>query len=138
MTEVVLDASVVVKWFHTEGEDNVPAARTLRTDFEAGKLSVICPRLLHLEIVNVAGRRWRWQRTALAELARALDALSFELREPELGSIAEWTARGLTAYDASYVALAESEEIQLITDDQVILAVAPGAALALAAIEEGK
>jgi len=136
VTEAVLDASVVVKWFRTEGERNVEAARSLRADFEAGKLAVFAPRLLHLEIVNVAARRWHWRRTALLELADALNALAFELREPELYDIAEWTARGLTAYDASYVALAQSGGMKLITDDRVILAAAPGAALTLSAIGE--
>lgn len=40
-------------------------------------------------------------------------------------------SRGLTAYDASFVALAEAEGIKLITDDQLILSVAPAATLAL-------
>jgi len=56
------------------------------------------------------------------------------LREPKLQNIAAWTARGLTAYDASYVALAEAEAIQLITDDQLILAVARDTAKALSEI----
>ncbi|MDQ2817659.1 MAG: type II toxin-antitoxin system VapC family toxin [Candidatus Eremiobacteraeota bacterium] len=134
MTEAVLDASVVLKWFHVQGEAHVADARSLRADFEAGKLTVFAPRLLHLEIVNVAGRRWHWHRTSLVQLARALNALNFEMREPELYNIAKWTARGLTAYDASYVALAESEAIKLITDDDLILAVAPSAALRLSGI----
>jgi predicted nucleic acid-binding protein len=131
VTEAVLDASVVIKWFHTEGEQNVIAARSLRDDFQAGNLVVFAPPLLYLEILNVAGRRWHWQRIALVDLADALDALNFERREPLLHDVAEWTARGLTAYDATYVALAESEEIKLITDDRLILAAAPGTASAL-------
>lgn len=136
MTEAVLDASVVLKWFRTEGEQNVAAARSLRGNFQVGILAVFAPRLLQLEIVNVAGRRWHWRRAALVELAGALDALNFEWREPALDNIAEWTARGLTAYDASYVALAEAEAIDLITDDRLILAIAPAAARALSTFEE--
>lgn len=40
-------------------------------------------------------------------------------------------ARGLTAYDATYLALAEAEEVGLITDDHVILDAAGAIAVAL-------
>jgi predicted nucleic acid-binding protein len=130
--EAVLDASVVLKWFRAEGERNLPPARLLRSEFEAGKLIVFVPPLLHLEIVNVAGRRWGWDEPALVELATSLDELSFELREPELVRVARWTARGLTAYDAAYVALADGEQLRLVTDDDGIVAAAPDMAVALA------
>lgn len=132
MTEVVLDASVVLKWFRSEGERHVAAARSLRTAFEAGELLVFAPPLFRLEIVNVAGRRWNWDEPALAALAAALDDLGFDLREPALEGVARWTARGLTAYDAAYVALAEAEAVRLVTDDELVLTVAPEIAKPLA------
>jgi predicted nucleic acid-binding protein len=132
VTEVVLDASVVLKWFRSESERNLAAARSLRSAFEAGELLVFAPPL---EIVNVAGRRWGWAEESLVELAAALDALGLDLREPELGSVARWTAHGLTAYDAAYVALAEAEAVTLVTDDDFIVAAAPEMATALAEID---
>jgi predicted nucleic acid-binding protein len=134
VSEAVLDASVVLKWFRAAGEARVPAARSLRINFEKGDLAVVAPRLLYLEIVNVAGRRWRWPRKALVGLALALEELQFDLREPSLETVAQWTARGLTAYDASYVALAESQGIPLITDDDFVLTTAPRVAFALAGV----
>jgi predicted nucleic acid-binding protein len=107
-------------------------ARSLRAAFEAGQLVVFAPPLLHLEIVNVAGRRWHWPEAVLVDLAVSLEELSFDVREPELASVARWTARGLTAYVAAYVALAEGEGIRLVTDDDPIVSVAPGIAIALA------
>jgi predicted nucleic acid-binding protein len=133
VTEVVLDASVVLKWFRREGERNVGPARALRASYEAGKLIVLAPSLLQLEIVNVAGRRWQWSEPSLLDLASALENLGFDFREPELPRVASWTAKGLTAYDAAYVALAEGERIRLITDDDPIVTVAPGVASALGA-----
>lgn len=135
MIEYVLDASVVLKWFRGEGERRLAAARTLRATFESGELVVFAPPLLRLEIVNVAGRRWLWSETALVELADALGEL-LELREPELDRVARWTARGLTAYDAAYVALAETEGIGLVTDDDLILSKAPEIVTALASISD--
>jgi predicted nucleic acid-binding protein len=133
MTEAVLDASVVLKWFRSDGERHVESARALRASFEAGELVVLAPSLLHLEIVNVAGRRWRWGETSLVDLAVALEDLGFDVREPELTRVAKWTSDGLTAYDATYVALAEGEGTRLITDDDSIVAGAAGIATGLGA-----
>jgi len=132
VTEVVLDASVVLKWFHSEGEKNVEAARRLRKRFEAGELRVLAPPLLWLEVLNVAARRWRWTEDRLARLANSLPELGFELLEPELSGVARWAADGLTAYDAAYVAVAEDVGVELITDDAEFVEIAPGLATALA------
>lgn len=124
MREVVLDASVVLKWFTAEQRGSFEA-RELRDDYEAGRLSVVVPSLLFLELLNVAGRRWRWGAEAVAELVETLADLSFEVSEPELPSVASWIARGLTAYDAAYVALAEKRKLALVTDDASVVDVAP-------------
>jgi predicted nucleic acid-binding protein len=131
LNEAVLDASVVLKWFHSEGEDHVEAAWELRERFEAGELRVLAPRLLWLEILNVAARRWRWTAAQLDQLAAALPELGFELIEPELAGVAHWVANGLTAYDAAYVAVAEQAGAQLVTDDAEIVRTAPELAAAL-------
>jgi predicted nucleic acid-binding protein len=128
LTEVILDASVVLKWFHSEGEANAEAAKVLRGRFEAGELRVAAPPLLWLEILNVAARRWRWDGVQLDALAAALPELGFDLIEPELDAIAEWAAGGLTAYDAAYVAVAEEAGIPLLTDDAEICRVAASVA----------
>jgi predicted nucleic acid-binding protein len=130
LSEAVLDASVVLKWFVTEQRGS-SEARKLRHDYEAGRLSVVVPALLFLELLNVAGRRWRWDEEALLELADALGDLSFEVGEPELQLVATWVARGLTAYDAAYVALAKERGLALVTDDDTITELAPEISRAL-------
>jgi predicted nucleic acid-binding protein len=125
VSEVVLDASVVLKWFAGAGEPHVEPTRALRTAYEQGELLVWAPPLLRLEILNVAGRQWQLGEDALAALAGALDDIGFELLEPPLESVARWVTRGLTAYDAAYVAVAEAASVELVTDDDTILAVAP-------------
>jgi predicted nucleic acid-binding protein len=131
LTEAVLDASVVLKWFHTEGEQHAAAARRLRDQFEAGELRVAAPSLLWLEILNVAARRWQWEASRLEALAASLPDLGFELVDPDPRGIARWAAKGLTAYDAAYVAVAEEAELPLVTDDRGIIEIAPGIAEAL-------
>ena len=96
MNEAVLDASVVLKWFHSEGEEHLEAARKLRERFEAGELRVLAPPLLWLEILNVAARRWRWTDAKMEQLAATLPGLGFELVEPELVGVARWASQGLT------------------------------------------
>ncbi|MGP6158831.1 MAG: hypothetical protein ACLPYS_15220 [Vulcanimicrobiaceae bacterium] len=81
----------------------------------------------------MTGRRWHWQRPELIELAYTLADLGFEMREPPI--VAEWTARGLPAYDASYVALAEADAAKHVTEDQSLLAIAGEHVSPLAAIE---
>lgn len=134
MTEAVLDASVVIKWFRSDGERHVDSARALRRSFEAGELIVFTPPLLRLQLVNVAGRRWGWDEEALVDLAASLDELGFEQIEPDLRRVARWTARGLTAYDGAYVAVAEAVGTPLITDDDLIVEVAKEIARPLAEI----
>jgi hypothetical protein len=62
------------------------------------------------------------------------DGLGLKQSEPDLGRVARWTARGLTAYDAAYVALTDAEALPLVTDDDEIVRVAPEVAFALEGI----
>jgi predicted nucleic acid-binding protein len=120
--EAVLDASVLLGWFspaHGSG-----GSVGIRTEFEQGKLAVIAPPIIHLDVLNVAGRRWGWDVDSLLQLAAALDDLPFELVEPELPAVARWVGAGLTAYHAAYVSVAESSGISLLTEDAVILRLA--------------
>ena len=125
MIEAVLDASVVLKWFRATGERNLDAARAVRTRFEAGQVLAFAPPLLFLEILDVAGCRWRLSATRLESLASTLPELGFQLIEPDLLLVARWINEGLAAYDAAYVAVAEQTGARLITDDREILRVAP-------------
>ena len=80
--------------------------------------------LLFLELINIAARRRAWPADRLSELARGLLAARFIIGEPPLDRVAYWAGRGLTAYDACYVALAEERRTVVITADERILAVA--------------
>lgn len=131
MTGLVLDASVILKWFRATGEAHVEEARSIKSAFKAGRLVVHAPSLLQLEILNIAGRRWGWEEARLIELVAALAEVGITYADPEPRDVARWTALGLTAYDAAYVALAETEAVRLVTDDDRILAVAPAVAVSL-------
>jgi predicted nucleic acid-binding protein len=121
MRERVLDASVLMKWF----EPGANEASRLRAEFEAGDLTVLAPPLILLEVLNVAGRAWSWTESELADLAAGLEDLPLAIVEPPLAAVADWVARGVTAYDAAYLAVAQATGAALVTDDAVILAAAP-------------
>ena len=122
---------MVLKWFAPRRERGAKQARAIRTSYEDGQLRIVEPELLVLELLNVAGRRWGWEEPQLRTLAVAVEELGFVFALPEWTQVASWVARGLTAYDAIYVALAERHRLQLITDDASITAVAPDIAVPL-------
>jgi PIN domain len=113
-----------VKWFKQNNEAGVETARALEAQYTRGELVITVPPLMFLELINIAARRWGWGGTALESLAEQLDAFGFQVRQPSLTRIAHWAGRGLTAYDACYVALAEQLRVQLVTADDRILGVA--------------
>jgi predicted nucleic acid-binding protein len=132
VNDVVLDASVLLKWFHIEKEPRVEEAKRLQARFETGELRVFVPSLLWLELLNVAARRLGWAQDQLERFAARLGALGFSVVEPELQRVARWVATGLTAYDAAYVAIAEQTGAELVSDDAELVRLAPKLAVALA------
>ena len=131
MSRVVLDASVVVKWcVHEDG--GTAEALALRAALDRGDVEVVVPHLLFAEILNATGRRQRWSAEALDVLADTLDGMPFRVQDPALSRVARWVAAGLTAYDASYVALAEETGRRVVTTDTQMLDVAPALTAPLA------
>jgi predicted nucleic acid-binding protein len=126
--EVVLDTSVLVKWFKEDHEAHLVAARALRERYLRGELVISAPPLLFVELLNIAARRWGWDVGRLDKLAERMSAFGFRVQQPPLRRIAYWAGQGLTAYDACYVALAEELRSVVITADDLILAVAGGLA----------
>lgn len=136
MTEVVVDASVLIKWFHEVGEDRIAEARALHARFQRSELLIVVPALVFLELLNFAARRLRWDAPRLEELATTLGDFGFVVHQSELTRIAPWCGRGLTAYDACYLALAEERNTVVITADDRMLVVGGRLARALSAVTE--
>ncbi len=131
MNEVALDASVVLKWFRSHEEPDASPAEEIRSRILDGTLTPLAPGLLWLEMLNVASRKWNWDGKQLASLAKHLPGMGFRIEEPTLGAIARWCDAGLTAYDASYVAVAENAGVNLVTADREIVRLAGGIATPL-------
>lgn len=121
---VVSDASVALKWFHEEGEEDVGPARALVDAYAARTISLSILDLTPYEIGNalIRGRRLGPEPVsvvleALSEICPALHPTVEEQRDA-----AALAARsGLTYYDAAYVAVARARNARLATHDTELL-----------------
>ena len=122
MKRVVVDASVVLKWFLPDEEDAERALALLRR-FVAGRLDLVAPSLLDYEVVNsllVAGRRGRLGEPLVERAIESFIGLGVPTRDlPEFHREIRKVAAACrcSGHDAAYVALALKDGIPLITAD---------------------
>lgn len=123
--DVVSDASVALKWFHAEGEQEVEPARTLIAAQQARTAALTVLDLTAYEIGN-ALLRGPAQATA-EQVATVLEALN-EICPAvcpdtiELNLATKLAERhDLTLYDAAYAAVAKSRNATLVTLDRALL-----------------
>ena len=129
VTDVVCDASVVLKWLHEEGEKGVEEARTLLSAHLAGRVTAWILDLTLYELGNVLLRALGWR---AADVAAQLDdvrsicsVLAPTGGDLRLGAqLAE--QHGLTFYDAVYAAAARSRGAVLATADEALIAAGAG------------
>lgn len=121
MTLWVIDASVVIKWYMSEGD--YAAARAMRT----AETKLAAPDLLFIETSNIL---WKLVRRNELTAPRAIEIIEEIAASPFIKFSTQSLARdaldlgiatGLTAYDASYVALAIRLDKILITADEKLV-----------------
>ena len=123
--DVVADASVVLKWFHAEGEEEVEASRSLIDAHGRRRIKVSVIDLTAYEIGNallrgrpgVAAARVTVVLDALADICPRITLSAAELADA--AGLAEQHA--LTMYDAAYAAAARSRGGRLATLDRKLL-----------------
>lgn len=121
---VLVDTSVVVKWFHALGERDVEESRALLEAHLDGRLTAAVLDLTMYELGNVL----------LGPLRRSIDHTEVALRivattcerirpdDTEWRDAAELVSeRGLTFYDAAYAAVARRRRHLLVTADRALL-----------------
>jgi len=116
----VVDASVVAKWFN-RGEDYEDKASAVRKAWVDDELELIAPSHLPFEVANsiwknpnIKARNAGILAKLMVRLSPRLDSLSEELAQESM-SLAR--RKGLTFYDASYLALAKFLSRPLLTAD---------------------
>jgi predicted nucleic acid-binding protein len=121
----VLDASVAVSWVLKR--PHTPEALRLRQDFQNQIHELIAPSIFPVEVVSALTKSERQRIIVVGEARRHLENIlttppAFHPYEPLLlraTDISSQTRSGLN--DCLYVALAEREACQLVTDDQKLL-----------------
>ena len=128
--DVLVDASVVIKWFHAEGESGVEAARALLDRYRERQLGLY---ILDLTLYEVGNALLRGRGLAADRVSVVLSALG-ELVPRWVVRPVEWhlalsiaEANSLTLYDAAYAAVAQARGGLLATYDRALLAAGLGA-----------
>jgi predicted nucleic acid-binding protein len=125
LKRVVLDASVILKWYLPDEEQGEEALDLLKR-YISDDLEIIAPSLLEYEVINglmVARKRTRLSDDAILSAIEGLGNLGIRF----LGFSGQY-ARLIyfcntyrrSAYDASYLSVAESEKIPFITADEAL------------------
>ncbi len=126
--KVVVDASVIVKWFLVERHSE--EAVQLRDAFATGKIAVLVPSLLFYEVLNTLMCSGVYSEEELVMAARSLSKYGFQVCQPK-GKILEETARigvkhETTIYEAAYLAVSQEEEAIFYTADSQLVQRFPG------------
>jgi predicted nucleic acid-binding protein len=125
-SDVVVDTSVILKWFHAENESEVAESRAV---FEAHRLSLLTAFTLDLavyELGNILVRKKGWPASRTSD---QLDDLLL-LCGPTLVPAPAWrhdaadlaSAYALSFYDASFAAAARALRVPLLSTDQKLIA----------------
>jgi len=118
--EIVLDASVILKWFLPE--DKSSEAKFLREKHLKNEITICLPQLLVFEIANALVNK---NELLLSDINLAIEILFFT--NPKffdcVEELIQETAKiarkyKITVYDASYIALARALSCKFITADK--------------------
>lgn len=118
----MLDTSVVVQWFHRSKELHVSKAKKVWDDLSSGKILIILPDILFLELLNafIKGKTAspKSSYSILSGLYHSpitITEVSFPVLELAAILMEQYN---LASYDAYFLALAQYENCKLISDDQ--------------------
>ena len=123
MSPLVIDASVILKWY-LKDEESGKEAISLLEKHVSGKVELLAPALLNYEVLNALLVAERMGRIAPDTTQKAIEGfleLDIDLCDPfgdypDILSLARAFHR--TVYDASYISLAQKRGIAFITGDK--------------------
>ena len=126
MTRLLIDTSVLIKWFHDAGESELAPARAIRAAHVRGDLDAHVLDLAMYEVGNILTRALRW---TAADVADQLDDITAIVGAPimmEQGWLRDAAALAethmLSFYDASWAAAAGALGVSLVSADRQLLA----------------
>jgi predicted nucleic acid-binding protein len=123
MREIVIDASVVVKWFIEENDSD--KALLLRDNFIGGKVELCVPTLLYFEVLNALKYSQLFKPSELEDAGESLENYGFkvimkkdEIRKYMINAAIDYN---LSIYDASYLGLSMGLDKLFCTADEKII-----------------
>ena len=123
MKEIVIDASVVVKWFIEEKDSD--KARFLRDKFIDGKIELIAPSLLYFEVLNALKYSHLFDLNELDNAGESLENYGFNLiaikNQIRKQMIKIAFEHEISIYDASYLGLSIGLGKLFCTADEKII-----------------
>ncbi len=115
--KIVLDASVVVKWFNVERSTS--KALELRNMHINNKLKIYAPELLLYEVINALRRNPGFDEKDVQDAYGSLIELMITFTKAELDLAIGYAYQyKLTIYDTSYISLAKKLGAKLVTADE--------------------
>lgn len=129
MTDLLIDASVALKWFHAQGEAEVDAARAILAAHRNQRAVAYVLDLTFFELGNAVVRALGGSAHQAATILSALGAICTAIApsDAERTAAARLAVRHhLTFYDASYAAVASARGATLVTADRALLSAGLG------------
>ena len=123
MKDLVIDGSVVLKWYLSD-EEYCEKALDILEGYISGYFHLHAPALLEFEVANglvIAKRRGRVDDTVILKAVEGFVELDIMLHTLSslLGKVLDYSDRyNISAYDAAYVALADELDSRLVTADR--------------------
>lgn len=120
--KIVVDTSVLIKWFKTRDENLLKEANHLLEEIVQRGIQVNVPALLLYEVGNILLLKTRLGLTALEAALDSLESLPFLVAPPATPLLKRAVHLGrqlnLTFYDASFLALAVELDCPFVTVDR--------------------
>lgn len=122
---IIIDSSIAAKWYLSDEYDDI--AIKIKSDFEIKIITIKVPFLFCYEVSNILRTTSKQSRIDKDKCIKAyqnlldLDFTTYFSKELYKDALAKALDLDITAYDASYVVLAESLKIPLYTADEKLV-----------------
>ena len=125
MPELIIDASVALKWFPLKGENSIEEALDIWDAIQLKKLKAYAPTFMLVEVANVLARKKKVETVVFRAVLNKLtdsEIVFTNLNKADLRRLGSLMRRyGLTAYDAQYLLLARQLKCKLVSYDEELL-----------------
>ena len=125
MKEIVVDSSVVIKWFVPQA--NSIQARKILDKYQDGELFILAPDLIYAEVGNIIWKLHRFQGVSQVDAEAILNTFqSITLVITPSSSLLNDAYRlavayQRTVYDSLYIALSLRRQCQFVTADEKLV-----------------